>query len=199
MMLTGKKILEEYQNGNIQIDPFDENMLGPNSYDLHWGNKLCLYEGTSISNKWLAIESGCNVFTGDIYCSDKNFVDMKSPDHGFTTATIPEDGYLLRPEYLYLISTMESVGSSLYVPQIVGRSSVGRLGIQVSQHAAFGDIGYYGKWTLQVSVKYPTVIYPYLKVCHVFFEETLGDTSIQYNGRYQGSDNVRICSDSEFK
>lgn len=199
-MLTGKKIIEEYKAGNISIDPFDESMVGPNSYDLHWGDEVCEYLGTKIGPECVASEDGHDVITDYRWHHlSKPFVDMKSNEHLYLNKKIDENGYLLRPNHLYLISTMESVGSKIYVPQIVGRSSVGRLGIQVSQHAAFGDVGYFGKWTLQVSVKYPTAIYPYLKVCHVFFEETLGELDIQYNGRYQGADSATICRDHKFE
>lgn len=164
-MLTGKKIIEEVRSGNITISPFIEDNVGPNSYDLHWGN--------------VAIQVLPNM--------DGEYIDMREPA-AFCTRYIPETGMIIEPGELYLIATDECVGSSLYVPQIVGRSSIGRMGISVSPHAAFGDLGYFGKWTLQVSSVMPVKIYPHMRVCHVFFEEVVGDTAIAYRGRYQGAD-----------
>ena len=172
-MLTGQKIYDEVQSGNIIIDKFNPDFLQPNSYDLHWGNeiKVVKYNATS------EFERNNLVYP---------IIDMMEPQL-VEQIIIPEDGILLWPNSLYLIPTVETVGSSLYVPQIVGRSSIGRMGIQVSQHAAFGDIGFVGKWTLQVSVIYPTRIYPNLRVCHVFFEEPCGTVNASYHGRYQYS------------
>ena len=42
-MLTGSKILEEVENGGIQITPFDKSQLNPNSYNVRLGGTLKVY------------------------------------------------------------------------------------------------------------------------------------------------------------
>ena len=37
-MLTGAKIIDEYENGRIEITNFDKACVNPNSYDLKIGN-----------------------------------------------------------------------------------------------------------------------------------------------------------------
>lgn len=169
-LLTGAKIIEEVKNGNIFISDFDEKHVQPNSYDLHWGDEL--------------VQIYSNSDNGHDYRFAHPIIDMMEDQNG-VRKFIPTTGYILQPDTLYLIPTKERVGSKIYIPQIVGRSSIGRMGIQVSQHAAFGDIGFIGQWTLQVTVVYPTKIYPNLRVCHVFFEEPYGDITKMYHGRYQ--------------
>ena len=43
MILSGNKIKEEVKKGNINIYPFKENMLNPNSYNLRLANTLKTY------------------------------------------------------------------------------------------------------------------------------------------------------------
>ena len=168
-MLTGKQIITDVKNGFITISDFNEKYIGPNSYDLHWSDKI---------SRVIRNTDRCKTV--------RNTIDMLE-EQKVETRDISEKGLLILPNQLYLISTKEIVGSNIYIPRIVGRSSIGRMGIQISQHADFGDIGFIGRWTLQVTVVNPTIIYPNLRVCHVYFEEPYGDTSIKYNGRYQGS------------
>ena len=68
---------------------------------------------------------------------------------------------------------------------------MGRAGISVHQEAGFGDIGYYGKWTLQVTVTYPTIIYPNMTIAQMYMVVPSGDIGKLYNGKYQGSDTAR--------
>lgn len=171
-MLTGEKIVEEYEAGKLYISEFDTANVQPNSYELHWGDT---YKEVLPNRAW------CE--NGEIVQA----VDMRRSQRTTQTMQIPEDGLLLMPGRIYLIPTKEVIGSNYYVPQIVGRSSVGRMGISISLHAALGDLGYLGNWTLQVTVVRPTIIYPDLRVCHVYFEEVHGKIEELYHGRYQNS------------
>ena len=42
-MLSGLKIKEEVEKGNIVITDFDESRLNPNSYNIRLGNKMRIY------------------------------------------------------------------------------------------------------------------------------------------------------------
>jgi len=44
MILSDKKILEEIENKNIVIEPFSIDCLGSNSYDVHLGEWLAVYD-----------------------------------------------------------------------------------------------------------------------------------------------------------
>lgn len=175
-MLTGSEIIKEVNNERIYIENFDPNCVGPNSYDLHWGNTC----KTVLPND--AMEDPATL-------DHRRIIDMKK-EQIMGYRKIGENGLILEPNTLYLIPTLETVGSEYYVPRIVGRSSIGRMGISISQHADFGDIGFIGKWTMQVTVTYPTRIYPNLRVAQVYFEEVKGETQIKYHGRYQNAEDA---------
>ena len=44
MILSDKRILEEMKKGTIVISPFNRKQLGSNSYDVHLGDDLAMYE-----------------------------------------------------------------------------------------------------------------------------------------------------------
>ena len=167
--LTGSEIVRQMIMGNIEIEDFDMNRIGPNSYDLLLDNVFKTYR--------------------PIYQSkNKNdhtmYLDMLK-ENPFEEFIIPEDGYPLMPGKVYIATTKERTFTNKFQPNIDGRSSVGRLGISIHQTAGFGDIGFDGKWTLEITVAQPIIIYPNIPICQISFFVPAGDTSIQYNGRYQ--------------
>jgi len=44
MILSDKRILEEIEKGSIIIEPYNRHDLGSNSYDVHLGKYLAVYE-----------------------------------------------------------------------------------------------------------------------------------------------------------
>ena len=117
-------------------------------------------------------------------------VDLKNHISNISEIKIPEDGFILKPGKLYLIATKETIGSDYYIPMITGRSSLARVGVSVHQEAGFGDIGFKGNWTLELSVVQPLVIYPNMKICQISYNTITGDTDIVYNGKYQNSKEI---------
>ena len=172
--LTGAEIVRQMIMGNIEIEDFDISRIGPNSYDLILDNVFKTYR--------------------PIYQSkNKNdhtmYLDMLK-ENPFEEFIIPDDGYPLMPGKVYIATTKERTFTSKFQPNIDGRSSVGRLGISIHQTAGFGDIGFDGKWTLEITVAQPIIIYPNVPICQISFFVPAGDTSIQYNGRYQHQTNA---------
>ena len=172
--LTGTEIVRQMIMGNIEIEDFDMNRIGPNSYDLILDNVFKTYR--------------------PIYQSkNKNdhtmYLDMLK-ENPFEEFIIPDDGYTLMPGKVYIATTKERTFTNKFQPNIDGRSSVGRLGISIHQTAGFGDIGFDGKWTLEITVAQPIIIYPNVPICQISFFVPAGDTSIQYNGRYQHQTNA---------
>ena len=43
VILTGKEIQKKYHKREIIIEPFDENLINPNSYNLRLHNELMVY------------------------------------------------------------------------------------------------------------------------------------------------------------
>ena len=158
-MLTGQEILNNIQKGHIEISNFDIKRLNPNSYNLRLMNKLKYYDYD-------------------------RYIDSKL-DNLMKEIEIPETGLVLQPGVLYIGSTIESTYTDKFVPMLSGRSSIGRLGIDIHKTAGFGDIGFNGKWTLEIAATIPVKIYPEMEICQIYFDEPTGDANIMYNGRYQ--------------
>lgn len=161
-MLTGPEIARQVEAGRITIDPYDPAQLGPNSYDLRLHPHLVWYDVDPCGG----------------------VLDAAEENPTFTTA-IPPEGFVLWPGRLYLATTVERAGSDHYVPCIEGRSSVARLGVSVHVTAGFGDHGFDGQWTLEMTAVHPVRVYAGLRVCQVFFDELTGERR-PYRGRYAG-------------
>lgn len=161
MILTGMEILKKLTR-DIIINPFDHKKLNPNSYNLTLYPELKTYKNQIIDPK--------NIETD--------------------TIEIPKYGLVLQPNKLYLGSTNEYTETYNLVPKIDGRSSIGRLGISVHITAGFGDIGFKGKWTLEISVVQPVIIYPNMEICQISYYIPYGDIT-NYNGRYQNQKTIQ--------
>jgi len=161
-ILTGKEI-QNRLGKDIIIEPFNVNQLNPNSYNLRLDNKICIYTSDVLDCK---MNNQCNEY----YMSN--------------------DGYLLLPNRVYLCKTMEYTETHNLVPLLDGRSSTGRLGLTASVDAGFGDIGFKGYWTLELSVIQPLYIYPGMEICQISYNTIEGEPSITYNGKYQGAKEI---------
>ena len=159
MILTGHKIAEEVRRRNIVIEPFRDDLLNPNSYNVRLGREILQYE-----------------IDGPL--------DPKLPS---TTRKMELDdsGMVFQPGELYLGHTIEVIGSDFYVPLIGGRSSTGRLGLFVHITAPLGDIGYIGQWTLQLRATVPIRLYPGQPIGQMIFVVPRGRID-PYDGKYQG-------------
>jgi len=109
--------------------------------------------------------------------------------HG-ETLSLTSTGHVLQPGRLYLASTFERIGSRRYVTTLLGRSSLGRLGLFLTATADLGHVGCESNWTLELSVVQPLRIYPGMRVGQIAFWNVIG-TNEPYAGRYQ-SDNAPI-------
>ena len=162
-MLTANEIKIQHSIGNIVIEPFNPDCLGPNSYDVHLGTKLMVYNEAVLDPK------------------AQNRTEVKE---------IPEEGFILWPGTLYLGFTEEYTENPLHVPGYDGRSSLGRLGVFSHATAGFGDIGYIGRWTLELSVVQPVRVYAGMKIGQLFWNKPEGEITKRYNGKYQGAEDV---------
>lgn len=163
-MLSGKRILQEIKRGNIEIAPFDEKMLGPNSYNLHLADELIVYDCA-----YQFYET--NIFNGGVFMANSyQPLDMKK-DNPHHVIKIPKQGLLLQPGRLYLGRTVERTRTDGFVPCIDGRSSVGRLGICTHATAGFGDNGFRGYWTFEIFCVQPVRIYAGVEIGQIYFDK----------------------------
>ena len=153
MILSDEKILTEIKKGSIVIEPFDPRFLGSNSYDVHLGKWLSLYKHEVLD------------------CKNHNPVEYLE---------IAEEGYILLPHKLYLGVTMEYTETHKHVPFLEGKSSIGRLGIDIHATAGKGDIGFCNHWTLEISVKQPVKVYPGMPIGQLIYFELSGKIGTTY-------------------
>lgn len=154
MILTDKEILNNIEEGLIKIEPFRLPCLGTNSYDVHLGKTLALYESDVLDAR------------------SHNKIKMFE---------IPEDGYVLVPEKFYLGVTEEYTETHAHVPFLEGKSSVGRLGIDIHATAGKGDVGFCNFWTLEISVKQPVRVYAGMPIGQLIYFEVKGEILNPYN------------------
>lgn len=85
------------------------------------------------------------------------------------TMTIPESGVVLYPGKVYLASTYELIGSSRFAILLIGRSSIGRLGLHLQVDADLGHRGSAHRWTLELVARKPVRVYPRMIIGQVTF------------------------------
>jgi dCTP deaminase len=103
---------------------------------------------------------------------------------------IPPEGIVLSPNQLYLGRTVERTVTHNLVPQIEGRSSIGRLGLFVHVTAGFGDVGFAGFWTLEMFAVQPVRIYAGVPICQIFYHELTGEIT-EYASKYQHNRDIQ--------
>lgn len=163
MILSGKEICARLNNDLI-IEPFNEQQLNPNSYNLRLHNELVVY--------------------------DETMLDMKK-SHEVSKIIIPEEGLVLEPRRLYLGRTLEYTKTKNCVPMLEGRSSIGRLGLFIHVTAGFGDVGFSGFWTLEMFSVLPIKIYPGVEICQIFYHTIEGDHTEYVSNKYQNNQGIQ--------
>ena len=149
MILSDGEIRQAIYHNEITISPFDLDKVRTASYDLRLDNKLFKFN-----------QSG--------------FIDPRSNvPHGFMIDFI--GGYYLQPGEFILGSTKEKItfGDSI-VGVLNGKSSLGRLGIQIHATAGFFDPGFSGEATLEISNICPlsVLLYPDMVIAQMVFMRT---------------------------
>lgn len=167
MILSDRDILDAINKGEIIIDPFLKENLGPCSIDL------------TLSDEFL-------IFGGDNLIDPKNLDSMQRNTKIVKTGNKP---FIIRPKQFVLASIRERIKiSTKYAATLEGRSSVARLGIVV--HAA----GLVNPGTGEVKPKplileifcqntTPVMLYPGMRIVQILFHKLTSPSSISYDRR----------------
>ncbi len=171
MILSDTRILEEMEKGTIKIEPYNREDLGSNSYDVHLGKDLARYVDRELDAK------------------KHNTIEHFE---------IPDEGYVLQPHEFYLGVTQEYTETHAHVPFLEGKSSTGRLGIDIHATAGKGDVGFCGNWTLEISVKQPVRVYKGMPIGQLIYFPVDGEIEVKYNekknAKYSGQINKPVES-----
>lgn len=193
-MLTGYEIEKQIKKGNISIDPFDKVCINPNSYNLKLHPQLLVYKNGVYKNNIIKSEDNLQKISiidelKDLSLYTHNPIDMKSNNETIEFI-IPEDGYTLYPGIIYIGRTAEKTWTDKYIPMINGRSSGGRLGVSIHICAGFGDVGFNGTWTLEITCVEPIKIYPNVPIAQICYFKPHGKIKDLYRGRYFKQENA---------
>ena len=174
-MISGIEIIEQVKLGNITINPFDPKQAGPNSYDLRLGPEIARVVGNARISPEFA-------------CSD--VIDTHVPGSIIYEKMLDNGAFILLPGELYLGHTVETIGSKYYAPLLHGRSTAARFGIMVHLTAGFGDVGWIGKYVLELRnmTPYPILVYPCDRICQVEFEQVRN--AELYKSTYQNQNGI---------
>lgn len=154
-ILSDSKILKEIKKGNIVITPFYKECLGSNSYDVHLGKIIGIYNPFEVLD-----------------AKENNLIMLFN---------IPETGFILEPNKFYLASTLEYTKTKKFVPFLEGKSSIGRLGISIHETAGKGDVGFSGYWTLEMRVGQKVRVYPNMPIGQIIYHTIKGGVLNPYD------------------
>jgi dCTP deaminase len=164
MILSDKKILQAIEQGQIVIEPYRRECLGTNSYDVHLGRTLATYKNQILDAK------------------QHNEIEHFE---------IPAEGFVLHPGMLYLGVTEEYTETHNSVPFLEGKSSVGRLGIDIHATAGKGDVGFCNFWTLEISCTQPVRVYAGMPIGQLIYFLVDGEIERYYNAKKDAKYNQR--------
>jgi len=190
-ILSDRAILAAVTQGDIEIDPFDHagvkserrGQLQTGSYDLTLGDGVAVYD------RWvhtLREETADRVKDGSALSPLNRELDIKE-EPTVTRFTIDKNvGWLLKPGIGYLMHTRERVHTKKFIPVLDGRSSIGRLFISVHATAGYGDAGFDGQYTLEVTVQHSIRVYADMRIAQMRFHTMVGEPLRLYDGNYRG-------------
>jgi dCTP deaminase len=164
MILSDSSILHAIEKKDIVIEPYDRSCLGTNSYDVHLSKFLACYVDDVIDAKR--------------HNQVKHF-------------EIDQTGIVLNPGKTYLGSTLEYTETHQCVPFLEGKSSVGRLGIDIHATAGKGDVGFCNHWTLEISVSQSVRVYAGMPIGQLIYFMVEGDIEVDYSSKASAKYNHR--------
>ncbi|MDG0963503.1 MAG: dCTP deaminase [Opitutales bacterium] len=164
MILSDSSILHAIEKKDIVIEPYDRACLGTNSYDVHLSKFLACYVDDVIDAKR--------------HNQVKHF-------------EIDRTGIVLNPGKTYLGSTLEYTETHQCVPFLEGKSSVGRLGIDIHATAGKGDVGFCNHWTLEISVSQSVRVYAGMPIGQLIYFMVEGDVEVDYSSKASAKYNQR--------
>ncbi len=169
MVLSDRGIRQAVEAGRIRLDPFDDGLIQPASVDVRCDRRFRVFRNSSYSH-----------------------IDVKQEQAELTELIeIEGDGpFILHPGEFVLGATLERVtlGDDI-VSRLEGKSSLGRLGLQVHSTAGFIDPGFDGHVTLELAnvANLPITLYPGMKIGQMSFMDLDGPAEKPYGSGALGS------------
>jgi dCTP deaminase len=164
MILSDIDIMRAITDGDLSIEPCDISNVEPASVDLRMGDELVK----------VSAEKSDDVVRLDANGSEQNY------------QYTPVSNMTIRPGEFYLATTKERVElPDTLCANVLGRSSLGRLGISVHQTAGYIDPGFNGQITLELTNHgpQPVQLREGLRICQIVFAKLSSKADISYGHR----------------
>lgn len=179
-VLADQDIARELAYGDLDVSPVDlDEQLQPNSLDIRLSDEF-----------------------GFINREEKECIDVK--EENFFVTDYKKEQFIIKPGQFLLADTIEDFKIPDYLyGQVHGRSSIGRLGIEIHSTAGLIDSGYEGSITLEITnnSSNPIKLYEDMRIAQVVFHRLESKCNNPYSSednKYQGQEGVtpsRISQD----
>lgn len=149
MLLSDREIFASIENGDVTIDPYDPQLIQPSSLDMRLGDNFRV------------------MTAGPEAIDPRNVTDWTK-----FRSCAEGDLFVLRPGDFVLAQTLERLSlPSWMAAKLEGKSSLGRLGLELHATAGFIDPGFCGTITLELSLvsPRPLILYPGMKIGQLAF------------------------------
>lgn len=169
MLLSDRDIAKLCACGEVEIDPYDPQMIQPASIDVRLDRYFRLFDNHKYS-----------------------VIDPALPQDDLThLVDVGEEApFVLHPGEFVLGSTLERVHLADNVAaRLEGKSSLGRLGLLTHSTAGFIDPGFNGHVTLELSntATMPILLYPGMKIGQLCFFQLSSPAEKPYGSQERGS------------
>lgn len=169
MLLSDRDIAKLCASGEIEIDPYNPQMIQPASIDVRLDRYFRLFDNHKYS-----------------------VIDPALPQDDLThLVDVGQSApFVLHPGEFVLGSTLERVQlANNLAARLEGKSSLGRLGLLTHSTAGFIDPGFNGHVTLELSntATMPILLYPGMKIGQLCFFQLSSSAEKPYGSRERGS------------
>ena len=169
MLLSDRDIAKLCASGEIEIDPYDPQMIQPASIDVRLDRYFRLFDNHKYS-----------------------VIDPALPQDDLThLVDVGQSApFVLHPGEFVLGSTLERVQlADNLAARLEGKSPLGRLGLLTHSTAGFIDPGFNGHVTLELSntATMPILLYPGMKIGQLCFFQLSSSAEKPYGSRERGS------------
>ncbi len=168
-VLTRDEILKEIHQGIVEIEPFDEDQIGPGSIDLRLGNEFRVFK--KLRNA-LVVEDRITI-------------------EDLTERLEIADSFTLMPGETVLGITQERIKlPPTMCGWLEGRSRFARMGLVIHMTAGFVQPGVNNRQVLEIGnlAPFPLVLKPGVRICQIILERTEGGAL--YRGRFMDQDRL---------
>lgn len=176
MILSDGTIRKLIESGEIGVEPYDPSMIQPASIDVRLGKDFLTYR------------SGSHLATIDPARKDGSTASVMSYEHVVCGDDHPE--FIVFPNAFVLATTLETIRvPNNLLARLEGKSSLGRIGLQVHITAGYIDPGFIGEVTLELYnvTNRPIVLVPGMKIGQICFEQMDAPAERPYGSSGLGS------------